>query len=127
MTRPGRAPSNTARNWLGRLEGLAAHARRAAEGLASSTLGRDFEERACYLRNHYAERGDDPFGLDPEIARPGVLATAFFYRQYFRTEVHGIEHVPAARALLIANHSGQIAIDAIILVFAMFIDATPTR
>jgi 1-acyl-sn-glycerol-3-phosphate acyltransferase len=46
---------------------------------------------------------------------------------YFRTEVFGIENVPKGRVLLVANHSGQIPIDAAILGSAMFFDANPPR
>jgi 1-acyl-sn-glycerol-3-phosphate acyltransferase len=96
-----------------------------ADELATATLGRDFEQRAQYIRNHYG--GDDPFGLDPEFTRMGAMLTAFMHRRYFRTEVHGIENVPPGRALLIANHSGQIPIDGLILVLTLFFDANPPR
>ena len=101
------------RGWVDRARGLAADARRLAEDFATLTLGRDFEQRAQHIRDHYARMGDDPFGLDPESTRLGAMATAFMHRRYFRTEVHGIEHVPPGRALLIANHSGQIPIEQI--------------
>ena len=97
------------------VQGLAAGARRVADELTAGTLGRDFEQRAQHIRDHYARMGDDPFGLDPEFTRYGAMLTAFMHRRYFRTEVHGIENVPAGRALLIANHSGQIPIDGLIL------------
>jgi 1-acyl-sn-glycerol-3-phosphate acyltransferase len=115
------------RNLLARVQGLTAGARRVAEELAAATLGRDFEQRAEYIKNHYAQMGDDPFGLDPEFTRYGAMLTAFMHRRYFRTEVHGIEHVPPGRALLIANHSGQIPIDGLILALTMFFDANPPR
>jgi 1-acyl-sn-glycerol-3-phosphate acyltransferase len=117
----------SARKWLERVQGFAAGARRAASDLAATTLGRDFEQRAEHIRNHYARLGDDPFGLDPDFTRYGAMATAFMHRRYFRTEVHGIENVPAGRAILIANHSGQIPIDGLILALALFFDANPPR
>jgi len=127
MAAPGRASYPAARKWLDRVQGLAGVARRAADDFALTTLGQDFEQRASLIREHYARQGDDPFGLDPEFARYGALLTAFLYRHYFRTEVHGIEHVPAGRALLIANHSGQIPIDGVILALSLFFEANPPR
>lgn len=127
MAAPGRASYPVARKWLDRVQGLAGVARRAADDFALTTLGRDFEQRASIIRDHYARLGDDPFGLDPEFARYGALLTAVLYRHYFRTEVHGIEHVPAGRALLIANHSGQIPIDGVILALSLFFEANPPR
>jgi 1-acyl-sn-glycerol-3-phosphate acyltransferase len=118
---------NGARRLLGHVQSLAASARRVADELATHTLGRDFEQRAQYIRDHYARMGDDPFGLDPEFTRLGAMFTAFMHRRYFRTEVHGIENVPPGRALLIANHSGQIPIDGLILALTMFFDANPPR
>jgi 1-acyl-sn-glycerol-3-phosphate acyltransferase len=115
------------RGWVSRVQGLAAGARRVADDFATATLGRDFEQRAQHIRDHYAKMGDDPFGLDPEFTRYGAMLTAFMHRRYFRTEVHGIEHVPRGRALLIANHSGQIPIDGLILALTLFFDANPPR
>jgi 1-acyl-sn-glycerol-3-phosphate acyltransferase len=116
-----------ARKWLDRAQGLAAFAKRKADDIAVTTLGHDFEQRALHIREHYAQQGDDPFGLDPEFAAYGAMATAFMHRMYFRTEVHGIENVPAGRALLIANHSGQIPLDGLILALALFFDGNPPR
>src|SRR6188508_3744150 len=74
------------RGWVDRARGLAVDARRLAEDFATLTLGRDFEQRAQHIRDHYARMGDDPFGLDPEVTRLGAMATAFMHRRYFRTE-----------------------------------------
>ncbi len=49
------------------------------------------------------------------------------HRKYFRTEVHGIENVPQGRVLLVANHSGQVPIDASVIAATMFMDAEPPR
>lgn len=109
--------------WLLRaLEGV----RRARAELAARLLGPDFEERVAVLENRYRNHGD-PFGFDPETARKAVTLCAFFHRLYFRTEVFGIENVPQGRAILVANHSGQIPIDAAIIGSAMFLDANPPR
>lgn len=102
-------------------------ARRRAHELSVRILGSDFEERVDWLRRRYEAMGGDPFGLDPEVAKSGVTVLSFFHRLYFRTECHGLENVPEGRALIVANHSGQIPIDAAILGTALFMDSNPPR
>lgn len=109
-------------------------ARLAAEALRNSVddltirlLGRDFEDRLRRVPMPMAVGGVDPFGLDPAWAKYAVGIAAFFHRFYFRTEVRGIRDVPSGRVLLIANHSGQIPIDGLLLGASMFLDAEPPR
>jgi 1-acyl-sn-glycerol-3-phosphate acyltransferase len=102
-------------------------ARMRVDEAAYRMLGPDFEERAAWLRERYEARGGDPFGLDPATARSAAMVCAFFHRLYFRTECVGLEHLPKGRILLVANHSGQIPIDAAIIGTALFLDAVPPR
>lgn len=90
-------------------------------------LGRDFEDRLRRVALPLASEGVDPFGLDPAWAKYAVGVAAFFHRFYFRTEVHGIERVPTGRVLLIANHSGQLPFDGMIIAASLFLDAEPPR
>jgi 1-acyl-sn-glycerol-3-phosphate acyltransferase len=106
---------------------LLALARRSANDLAKSVWGGDFEQRVALVRERYAGRGGDPFGLDPDTAERAVKICALFHRLYFRTAVRGLEHLPEGRVLLVANHSGQIPIDAAIIAAAGFLDADPPR
>lgn len=74
------------------------------------------------------EYGYDPFGFHPEYLKYVGPFAQFFYRQYFRAEVNDIDRVPnEGRVMLIANHSGQIAIDGMILGSAMLFDHKPPR
>lgn len=104
---------------LGRVERLASEA-------VAKLLGRDFEERLRRVSERTVG-GYDPFGLDLEWARHAVAVAAFFHRFYFRTEVTGLERVPQGRVLLIANHSGQVPLDGLVLGAALFLDAEPPR
>lgn len=106
---------------------LAASARRSADELALRLLGPDFEDRIQLLRRRYESFGGDPFGYDVEMLRHAALICAFFHRMYFRTEVHGVNNVPDGRVLLVANHSGQVPIDATIIICALILDANPPR
>lgn len=83
--------------------------RRVASGLA-------------FLRRRLA--GDyevDEFGFDPELTG-AVLHPLLrrLYRDWFRTEVSGLENVPTDGAgLVVGNHSGTVALDALILSTAL--------
>jgi 1-acyl-sn-glycerol-3-phosphate acyltransferase len=99
----------------------------AFDDLTIRLLGRDFEERLRRVPMPTAAGGVDPFGLDPEWAKYAIGVAAFLHRFYFRSDVHGIERVPAGRVLLVANHSGQIPIDAVLIAATMFLDAEPPR
>jgi len=102
-------------------------ARRRAEELSRKLRGEDFEERVDWLRRRYDALGGDPFGLDPEVAKSVVTVLSFFHRLYFRTESFGLGNVPQRRALLVANHSGQLPIDGAIIGSSLFLDSNPPR
>ncbi|MEU4478394.1 lysophospholipid acyltransferase family protein [Micromonospora sp. NPDC023966] len=83
----------------------------------------------AFLRRRLA--GDyevDEFGFDPDLTdavfHPLVR---LLYRDWFRTEVGGVEHVPAEGAgLVVGNHSGTVALDALVLATALH-DRHPAR
>jgi 1-acyl-sn-glycerol-3-phosphate acyltransferase len=88
--------------------------------------GADFEARLKKIGST-APGSPDPFGFDTAWAKYALAAAALFHRYYFRVETHGIDNVPQGRVLLIANHSGQIPIDAGVIVSALFYDGNPPR
>lgn len=102
-------------------------ARDAIDDFTTRLLGRDFEERLRRVAVPLSAGGVDPFGLDPAWAKYTVGVAAFLHRFYFRTEVIGIDRVPAGRVLLIANHSGQLPIDGVLIGASLFLDAEPPR
>lgn len=57
----------------------------------------------------------DEFGFDPEFADVVVMNVLRpLYKRWFRVEVRGIENIPdTGGALVVANHSGTIALDAL--------------
>ena len=56
----------------------------------------------------------DEFGFEPEFTSRVLMPIArFFYQHWFRVQTRGLEHVPAdGPALVVANHSGTIPMDA---------------
>lgn len=126
-------------NWLDRLGQFAARdalplvrkssdiAEQWADELRARMVGSDFEERLKQVFAQISEQGGDPFGLDPDWAKYAITVASFFHRFYFRCEVHGIERVPEGRVLLVANHSGQIPLDGMMIEASMFLDASPPR
>jgi 1-acyl-sn-glycerol-3-phosphate acyltransferase len=107
-----------------RLVGLA---KGSAQEVADRILGTDFRERIETVRAHYSELGGDLFGLDADAVRSAAKVCAFFHRVYFRSEIHGIDNVPDGRVLLVANHSGQVPVDAAVIACAMLLDAARPR
>ncbi len=90
-------------------------------------LGEEFNARLARVPLNLVATGVDPFGLDPQWTKYALAAVALLHRHYFRTEVVGAENIPAGRALLVANHSGQIPIDGALIGASLFMDAEPPR
>lgn len=63
----------------------------------------------------------DDFGYDPELARQVLLPLAApLYEHYFRVKTLGIDRIPdSGPALLVGNHSGTVAIDAVMVQYAV--------
>ncbi|HEU4539299.1 MAG TPA: lysophospholipid acyltransferase family protein [Polyangiaceae bacterium] len=118
---------DAARDALPLAQRVVATAAQGAEAAWRTFIGQQIEARLARVPVHAGPGGVDPFGLDLEWGKYVLAAVAFLHRKYFRTEVHGIEHVPAGRVLLIANHSGQVPIDAAMIGASMFFDAEPPR
>jgi 1-acyl-sn-glycerol-3-phosphate acyltransferase len=94
--RPGRP------DWRHRLASLAEFARQRLEG--------DYEV--------------DEFGFDPELNSTVLMPAALLlYRNWFRIQMRGLDQVPdSGAALVVANHSGVLPLDAIMLQAGLFAD-----
>lgn len=78
------------------------------------------------LPNELNEHGYDPWGFNPSLARHTYSFGKYLYR-YFRPIVSGTENIPSGRVLLIANHSGQLPYDGMVLGVSCLLDANPPR
>ena len=95
--------------------------------------GDEWERRVAgvlaFLRRRISGQYEvDDFGFDPELTEQlfhPILRT--LYRDWFRTEVFGVEHLPYQGAgLVVGNHSGTVALDALVL-SAVLHDHHPAR
>lgn len=80
-----------------------------------------------YQQRELARRGPDyevdDFGFDPQWTESLLIAFKMLYRDYWRVETTGVEHVPAAgRALLVANHAGVLPWDGTMIKTAVFVE-----
>ncbi len=93
-------------------------------------LARRFNEAAGFVLRRLA--GDyevDPeSGFDPEFSHAVLMpAVRALYRSWFRVRMRGLEHVPAVgAALVVANHSGVVPFDALMLQVGL-LDEHPAR
>jgi 1-acyl-sn-glycerol-3-phosphate acyltransferase len=78
-------------------------------------------------RHHINEFGTDPFGYDPELIKLILPVARWFYDVYFRCEAHGLNRIPEGRVMLIANHSGQLPFDAMMLGTSLLLEAPKPR
>lgn len=108
--------------------GVADWLKERASEWVESVVGPDFRETTKALAIRQNEYGYDPFGFHRDHLKYALLVGRFLYRNYFRCEVHGIDHVPSSgRVLLVANHSGQLPYDGVCIAGAMLLDKKPPR
>jgi len=95
--------------------------------MAESLVHGRIAERISKIPNRLNEYGYDPWGLHPDDAKYFYSIAYWLYRRYWRVESFGVENVPPGRVLLIANHSGQLPVDGLMLATAMLVEASPPR
>jgi 1-acyl-sn-glycerol-3-phosphate acyltransferase len=100
-----------------------AGARAAADaGSPSDDLEEKLADVLAFLRRRLTGEFEvDDFGFDPELTDTVLMALARpLYKRWFRVEVRGIENIPdEGGALVVANHSGAIAIDSLMTSIAV--------
>jgi 1-acyl-sn-glycerol-3-phosphate acyltransferase len=85
-----------------------------------------------YKQQELARRGPnyvvDDFGFDPQWTESFLSLFLILYRDYWRVETTGVEHVPATgRALLVANHAGVLPWDGTMIKTAVFAEHSHPR
>lgn len=89
---------------------------------------REVAERVDRLELPFNRHGVDPYGVDKRELGKLFTLLGFFYHTYFKVETYGIESIPArGRAMLVGNHSGGWAIDAVMVIASAFFELEPPR
>ncbi len=131
---PSRSPvppsgSGDAQSSRGSGEKQSAHGSGEEQG-AGDGWERRIDEAFDFIRRRITgEYEVDEFGFDREFTEQ-VLAPALkvLYKHWFRVEVFGIDRVPSTgSALLVANHSGTVAMDSAMLSTALLEDHPARR
>ncbi len=71
--------------------------------------------------------GEDPWGLNVNKARKSLKKIYPIYKHYFKVRVFGKENVEDKPYMVTSNHTGQIAIDGMLLSTAFVMDVFPPR
>ena len=88
----------------------------------------DLDGRTKALVVQGNEFGFDSFGMSRESVRRAVAVARWLYRHYFRAQAFGIEHLPpAGRMIVVANHSGQLPFDGLVIASACFLEPPQPR
>jgi 1-acyl-sn-glycerol-3-phosphate acyltransferase len=84
--------------------------------IARALLPKEMRSHLERMVTHDAGHGYDVLGLHPDWVAMATAVTRPLYDHYFRATSHGAEHIPAeGGAILAANHSGTIPIDAVLI------------
>jgi 1-acyl-sn-glycerol-3-phosphate acyltransferase len=94
--------------------------------LRKQLLDPDIEASFAGLQIKTHEAGYDDWGFHPKAAKL-YFSLAKRVSQYFRPEIHGLEHIPPGRVLLVPNHSGQLPFDGLVVSVAVLLGANPPR
>jgi 1-acyl-sn-glycerol-3-phosphate acyltransferase len=82
-------------------------------------------EKLTPPRNEY---GVDPYGLDVDYIVSAIAPLFWLYKKYFRVQLHGADRVPnEGRAVIVANHSGQLPFDAAMIEVGLLLEKDPPR
>ncbi|MEM7153254.1 MAG: lysophospholipid acyltransferase family protein [Myxococcota bacterium] len=76
----------------------------------------------------FNRHGVDPYGIDKRELAKFFTLLGWLYRRYFESQVFGTENVPLrGRAMLVGNHSGGVAVDAMMVIASAFFELEPPR
>jgi len=91
-----------------------------ASFIKSRLVPAELEQQVNRIRKPIGTLGYDPWGYNNEAVKYGLALTKQIYEKYFRVQAHGVEKIPSkGPVLIIANHSGQLPIDGILIGYAL--------
>ncbi len=91
-------------------------------------LRREVHQRLERLELPFNADGVDPYGVSRRHLGEGMTWLGWLYRHYFKVSVVGAERIPPrGAAMLVGNHSGGYAVDALMVYAACFFELEPPR
>ena len=91
-----------------------------ASFLKTRLVPAELDEHMNRIRKPIGSLGYDPWGYNNEAITYGLSITKQIYVKYFQVQAHGVENIPAeGPVLIIANHSGQLPIDGLLIGYAL--------
>jgi len=88
--------------------------------LKSRLIPEELDQHIDSIRKPMGTVGYDPWGYNNDAIKYGIAITRQIYEKYFRVEAHGVDQVPdKGPVLIIANHSGQLPIDGLLVGYAL--------
>ncbi|MFL1453605.1 lysophospholipid acyltransferase family protein [Marinobacter sp. GN3S48] len=88
--------------------------------LKSKLVPAELSEQINRIRKPIGSLGYDPWGYNNEAIKYGFSLTRQIYEKYFRVQASGVEKIPSeGPVLIIANHSGQLPIDGLLIGYAL--------
>ncbi len=86
------------------------------------------EELLSKFPNNVGEFGYDAWGFNLKVIKRFITLGKYLYEDFYEVEVIGFENVPkTGRCLLIANHTGQLPVDALMLGYAIVTNPVAPR
>lgn len=91
-----------------------------ASFLKSRLVPAELEAQVDRIRKPIGSLGYDPWGYNNDAIKYGLSVTRQVYEKYFRVQADGVDNVPAeGPVLIIANHSGQLPLDGLLVGYAL--------
>ena len=90
------------------------------KALKDLILPKDMADQLAQIPRAPGEFSRDPWGMDKERSWLSFAISKRLYDDYFRVQANGLENVPhKGRLLVIANHSGQLPMDGVLIGMAL--------
>lgn len=96
-------------------------------GLWDGAVPAEVSERVEAAGFDTNEWGYDELGLSEHWLKRVAMVSTWLYRNYFRVQTSGLRNVPDGPALLVGNHSTQMAYDGMMVLTALFLECDPPQ
>lgn len=114
-------------DFVGAAERLIELAARVGDGVGQVISDEELNARIDRLPTRFGPYGVDPFGFDPTYLKKVIGVGAWVYRKYFRCDAYNVDRIPDGRCFLVANHSGQLPFDGMMVILSVLLEREPPR